>query len=106
MKDKRGFYYYPFSQNRKIRMYVRKAGSEICFRLWSPDDSKLWEEHGWVPYEAIKQAAGITGAAASIRIRHMTLKLPERSLRSMAESSEPNMTLPSITELFITTKIF
>ena len=59
MKDKRGFYYYPFPQNRKIRMYVRKDGSEICFRLWNPDDSKLWEEHGWVPYGAIKQAAGI-----------------------------------------------
>ena len=59
MKDKRGFYYYPFPQNRKIRMYVRKDSSEICFRLWNPDDSKLWEEHGWVPYGAIKQAAGI-----------------------------------------------
>ena len=59
MKDKRGFYYYPFPQNRKIRMYVRNAGSEICFRLWNPDDSKLWEEHGWVPYGAIKQAARI-----------------------------------------------
>lgn len=59
MKDKRGCYYYPFPQNRKIRMYVRKNGSEICFRLWNPDDSKLWEEHDWVPYEAIKQATGI-----------------------------------------------
>ena len=59
MKDKRGLYYYPFPQNKKVRMYVRKAGEEICFRLWNSDDSKLWEEHGWVPHGAIKQAAGI-----------------------------------------------
>jgi len=59
MKDKQGFYYYPFPQNRKIRMYVRRAGSDICFRLWNHDDPKLWEEHGWVPYGAIKQAARI-----------------------------------------------
>ncbi len=59
MKDKRGLYYYPFPQNKKVRMYVRKAGEEICFRLWNSDDLKLWEEHGWVPYGAIKQAAGI-----------------------------------------------
>lgn len=59
MKDKLGFYYYPFPQNKRVRMYVRKKGSEICFRLWNPDDPKLWEEHGWVPYGAIKQAAGI-----------------------------------------------
>ena len=59
MKDKRGLYYYPFPQNKKVRMYVRKAGEEICFRLWNSDDLKLWEEHGWVPHGAIKQAAGI-----------------------------------------------
>jgi len=37
-------------------MYVVKQGEEICFRLWNSDDPKLWEEHGWIPYEAIKQA--------------------------------------------------
>jgi hypothetical protein len=26
------------------------------FRLWNADDPKLWEEHGWVPYDAIRQA--------------------------------------------------
>ena len=37
-------------------MYVVKQEEEICFRLWNSDDPKLWEEHGWIPYEAIKQA--------------------------------------------------
>lgn len=59
MKDKRGLYYYPFPQNHKVRMYVLKSKGEICFRLWNNDDLKLWEEHGWVPYSAIKQAIAI-----------------------------------------------
>lgn len=40
-------------------MYVLKSKGEICFRLWNNDDLKLWEEHGWVPYSAIKQAIAI-----------------------------------------------
>jgi hypothetical protein len=59
MKDKRGLYYYPFPLNKKVRMYVRKKDNEIFFRLWNSDDLKLWEEHGWVPHGAIKQAAGM-----------------------------------------------
>ncbi|MBA3034934.1 MAG: hypothetical protein FP814_00410 [Desulfobacterium sp.] len=59
MKDKRGLYYYPFPQNQKIRMYILMSKGEICFRLWNNDDIKLWEEHGWVPYSAIKQAITI-----------------------------------------------
>ncbi len=57
MKDERGILYYPNIQNKKVRMYVRKTKGEICFRLLNSDDPGLWEEHGWVPYEAIKQAA-------------------------------------------------
>ncbi len=37
-------------------MYVKKSKGEICFRLWNNDDIKLWEEHEWVPFSAIKQA--------------------------------------------------
>lgn len=40
-------------------MYIRKTGREICFRMWNSEDPKMWEEHEWVPYEAIKQAAAI-----------------------------------------------
>lgn len=56
MKDERGTYYYPFPQNKRIRMYVREEGDMIFFRLWNADDPQLWEAHGWLPYEAIKQA--------------------------------------------------
>ena len=56
MKDQRGIYYYPFPQNKKVRMYVQEEGEMIFFRLWNSDDPQLWEAHGWIPYEAIKQA--------------------------------------------------
>ncbi|EFK09081.1 conserved hypothetical protein [delta proteobacterium NaphS2] len=57
MKDERGNYYYPFPQNKKVRMYVQEKDGMVQFRLWNSDDSKLWEEHGWIPYDAILQAA-------------------------------------------------
>ena len=57
MKDDRGLYYHPQPQNKRVRMYVRKFGSEIQFRLWNQDLTELWEEHGWVAHEAIQQAA-------------------------------------------------
>ena len=56
MKDDLGKYYYPFPQNKKVRMYVREEAGNVCFRLWNADDPQLWEDHGWIPYEAIKQA--------------------------------------------------
>lgn len=56
MKDKQGVYYYPFPSNKRVRMYVRQGEGDIDFRLWNQDDPKLWEEHGWVPYQAIVQA--------------------------------------------------
>ena len=59
MHDKRGLYYYPFTQNKNVRMYVRAKDGSVWFRLWNADDSELWDEHGWVPYEAVKQARAI-----------------------------------------------
>ncbi|MDY6952246.1 MAG: hypothetical protein SWE60_12090 [Thermodesulfobacteriota bacterium] len=59
MKDDRGLYYYPFPQNKRVRMYVREAEGSVWFRLWNTDDPELWNEHGWVPYDAIKQAASM-----------------------------------------------
>ena len=56
MKDDIGLYYFPFPQNKNVRMYVREKDGAVWFRLWNADDSKLWDEHGWVPYPAIKQA--------------------------------------------------
>ncbi len=59
MQDDKGLYYYPFPQNKQARMYVRETRGEIEFRLWNQVDEKLWNEHGWVPYDAIKQAQKI-----------------------------------------------
>ena len=56
MKDERGIYYYPFPQNKKVRMYVQDKDDMIHFRLWNVDDPELWAEHGWIPYDAILQA--------------------------------------------------
>jgi hypothetical protein len=56
MKDDRGKYYYPFPQNKKVRMYVQEEGGSVYFRLWNSDDVKLWDDHDWIPYEAIQQA--------------------------------------------------
>lgn len=57
MKDENGLYYYPFPDNKRVRMYVKNQNGEVFFRLWNNDDKALWEEHGWVPYEAILEAA-------------------------------------------------
>ncbi len=59
MKDERGLYYNPYPANKRVRMYVQKAGTTISFRLWNADDPKLWEEHGWVPHGAILQASAM-----------------------------------------------
>ena len=57
MKDKLGLYYYPNPLNKNFRVYVQRMSGEICFRLWNAEDQKLWDEHEWVPYGAIKKAA-------------------------------------------------
>lgn len=57
MKDDRGHYYYPFPRNHGVRMYVRRTGAGIEFRMWNQEDPDLWAAHGWVPFEAIQEAA-------------------------------------------------
>jgi len=56
MKDDRGLYYYPFPNNRQVRIYIREAGGSVEFRMWNQKDPDMWKEHGWVPYEAIQKA--------------------------------------------------
>jgi hypothetical protein len=56
MKDDRGNYYYPFPQNKQVRMYIHEKDDMIYFRLWNADDPELWVQHGWIPYDAILQA--------------------------------------------------
>jgi hypothetical protein len=57
MKDDKGLYYHPNPRNKRVRMYVREFADELEFRLWNQDVPELWDEHGWVSYEAIQQAA-------------------------------------------------
>jgi len=59
MKDELGVYYYPFPENKRVRMYIKQENGGISFRLWNADDQNLWQEHGWVPYEAVKEAIKI-----------------------------------------------
>ena len=81
MKDDNGFYYYPFPDNKQVRMYVKEEKNTIYFRLWNSEDEKLWKDHGWVPYEAIQQASDIysgnsfnPGEAYDISIARALLK--------------------------------
>lgn len=59
MKDEYGLYYYPNPLQKQFRMYVREIDGEIQFRLWNAQDPELWQQHGWVPYAAILEAAKI-----------------------------------------------
>ena len=61
MKDKVGIYYYPFPENKRVRMYVRERNAEIEFRMKNQDDPSIWNDHGWVPYSAIQQAQVLYG---------------------------------------------
>jgi hypothetical protein len=56
MKDNVGIYYYPFPENKRVRMYIREKNSEIEFRMKNQDDPSIWNDHGWIPYSAIQQA--------------------------------------------------
>jgi len=56
MKDKIGIYYYPFPDNKQVRMYVREKKGEVEFRMKNSDDPSIWNDHGWVPHSAIQQA--------------------------------------------------
>lgn len=57
MKDELGVYYHPSLQDSSVRMYVRRAGQTIEFRMHNPEHPEIWERHQWVPYEAIMKAA-------------------------------------------------
>jgi len=59
MKDDRGFYYFHSLQTRDTRMYVRENDGLIEFRLWSRENPEVWERHGWLPFEAVAQAADL-----------------------------------------------
>lgn len=65
MQDEKGIYYYPYPNNKRTRMYVKKSDGVIWFRLWNRDIPELWDEHGWIPYDAILKAAGMYNKTGS-----------------------------------------
>ncbi len=56
MQDNKGVYYYPYPDNKKTRMYIKKSQGVIW---WSREIPELWEEHGWIPYDAILKASAM-----------------------------------------------
>lgn len=88
MKDERGVYYYPFPQNKKVRMYVRQADDTIYFRLWNSDDPELWGQHGWLPYEAIQQATAMYDQKNDFNPKQAyDLQIAEATLKDHPESA-------------------
>ncbi len=59
MKDQLGLYYYPAPQHPETRMYVRRFGGRIEFRMWNRDNVEVWDKHNWLPYAVIEQAAAL-----------------------------------------------
>lgn len=59
MKDDKGLYYYPFPENKQVRMYVKEEDGQVWFRLWNQKDATLWDDHGWWPWAAVKKAIEI-----------------------------------------------
>lgn len=57
MRDELGLYYYPSLQTKDTRMYVRENNGVIEFRLWSRENSEIWERHEWLPYDVIEKAS-------------------------------------------------
>jgi len=56
MKDKLGLYYYPFPDNRRVRMYVHEIQDKICFKFWNADAPEIWDKQRWVAYDEIVKA--------------------------------------------------
>ncbi|MBU1229847.1 MAG: hypothetical protein KKA55_03025 [Proteobacteria bacterium] len=57
MKDQLGLYYYPAPQHTEARMYVRRFGGRIEFRMWHQGDPSVWDKHNWLSLDVIQQAA-------------------------------------------------
>ena len=87
MQDELGLYYYPVPQNKKIRMYVRKAGDEIEFRMWDSDDPALWEEHAWVCWTVIQKAAELYRKEKRSGVPPVHLYEPEIARQLIADAA-------------------
>lgn len=61
MQDQTGVYYYPNPALKSTRMYVLEQHGVIHFRLYSSENPEIWERHGWLPLDVVKQAAALYG---------------------------------------------
>ena len=57
MQDFRGTYYFPVPNNRQVKMYVREQDGIIQFRLCNEKEPQVWQRHGWLSYEDVRQAS-------------------------------------------------
>lgn len=58
MRDERGLYYYPQAGNHAARVYVRRGpDGEVEFRMWHRDYPDVWEDHQWLSFNVIRDAA-------------------------------------------------
>lgn len=57
MHDERGAYYYPNPAQKSTRMYVRRIGGVLHFRLYNSQVPEIWERHGWIAKDVVRQAA-------------------------------------------------
>lgn len=57
MQDKDGIFYYPYPENKRIRMYVREQDGVVEFRLSNVDHPEIWERHGWLDMDIIRRGA-------------------------------------------------
>lgn len=69
-------------------MYVRQSGSTVEFRMWSADDPGLWEQHGWVAWEAIKQASAMYSGKGFDPEQAYDMRLARALIREETESGK------------------
>jgi hypothetical protein len=85
MKDNNGLYYYPNPANKRIKMYVQQENDDICFRIMDADAPEVWEKHGWVPYDAIRQASRIYENKKFNPLTAYDIQIARELLREAAE---------------------
>jgi len=93
MKDEKGLYYYPILGNSDLRMYVRLNVNDktIEFRMWDAKDPNLWEEHQWVPWPAIQEAAKLYKKEGKNKLAPLSLYDIDIAIRLIKDDIEDNM---------------
>ena len=73
-------------------MYVKLLDDDIAFRLWDDENKAMWDDHGWVPWSALSQAAAMyaetrEGAAPPMHLYDMdiAIRLLKDAVRDIPE---------------------